>query len=61
MLLLCHQFAEKQVKTPTVRHVTCSTERPQEGSGGDGSSLEVYGEEGEDSLDQEGSGGPETL
>lgn len=45
----------------TVGHVTCSAERPQEGSGGDGGGLEVDGEEGEDSLDQEGSRGSEAL
>lgn len=37
------------------------TERPQEGPGGHGGRLEVHGEEGEDSLDQEGGGGPEAL
>lgn len=37
-----------------VCHVTC-TERPQKGSGSDGGGLEVDGEEGEDSVDQEGS------
>lgn len=47
--------------SPLVGHVTCSTERPQEGPGRDGGGLEVDGEEGEDPLDQEGGGGPEAL
>lgn len=46
---------------PAAGHVTRCAERPQESPGGDGGSMEVNGEEREDSLDQEGGGGPEAL
>lgn len=49
------------VLTPALTCVWFSIERSQKGTGGDGGSLEINGEEGEDSMDQESSRGPEAL